>query len=159
MKSAFTTLFIFIATFGLTQSSTDFQNTIIGNWNGKGTLFGTQASFSMEWGQVLNKKFIKLVFENKFEDQSGVERVMNAHAYYDLTSMKGQWFDSRGMILPLRLEINDNMMTVFWGSDNTEQGKTVYSILDGEKMNVQDYVLRNENYQAFGEAQYEKIKE
>jgi hypothetical protein len=90
-------------------------------------------------------------------DPSGNERIMSAHAYYDLENHKGQWFDSRGLILPLKLESEDNMLTVFWGDENTERGKTVYSIIDGKHINVKDYVFQKDAYQAFGEAQYEKL--
>ncbi len=159
MKAALICFLISISVSGIAQSSSSFSQGAIGNWEGSGTLFNFQASFKMQWNQVLNDKFMRLVFENKFTDPSGNERIMNAHAYYDLESKKGQWFDSRGLILPLKLEIEDNMMTVFWGDESTERGKTVYSVIDGNKINVKDFVFQKDVYQAFGEAQYEKLEE
>ena len=90
MKAALTTFFLLMASIGMAQSTSDFQNTAKGNWKGKGTLFGASASFKMEWDNVLNQNFMKLVFENRFTDPSGVERVMNAHGYYNISSGNGQ---------------------------------------------------------------------
>jgi hypothetical protein len=139
------------------QTSTNFSHEVIGDWKGNGTLFNYPASFKMEWNLVLDNKFLKLEFENRFSDPSGNERIMNAHAYYDLKNEKGHWFDSRGMILPFKFELKDKMMTVFWGDERSERGKTVYSFIGNNGIHVIDYVFTNGNYQPFGDAKYEKL--
>ena len=141
------------------QASKDFAKTIIGSWQGKGTLFDQEASFEMTWENTLNSKFIKLSFKNSFKDQSGVVRVMKAHAYYRLTQNTGYWFDSRGVMLPLKLEIEGNSMTVLWGEASSERGKTVYAMDDSNHLSVQDFVLKGDSYALFGEAIYRRLEE
>jgi|GEM_PF-1479977 len=141
------------------QSSQNFTNTILGSWQGNGTLFEQKATFNMKWENALNAKFIKLSFENSFKDNSGVERGMKASAYYNLKQNIGYWFDSRGTMLPLKLEINEQSMVVLWGNELTETGKTIYTIIDKEHLWVQDFVYKDDSYLLFGEATYERIKE
>ncbi|TAI48826.1 hypothetical protein [Flagellimonas allohymeniacidonis] len=138
------------------QTQGVFSETLLGGWNGTGTLFNQKASFKMQWENELNSKFMVLNFENRFNDKSGVERVMNAKAYYNLEQNKGVWFDSRGMILPLVLEINNDSMTVLWGDQETEKGKTIYSLVDDEHMSVEDFVFKDNSYMLFGRALYLK---
>jgi hypothetical protein len=163
MKKIFnniTLLFLLIIVGNLySQSSQDFTKSILGSWIGNGTLFKQQANFNMKWENDLNDQFIKLSFKNSFEDQSGVERVMKASAYYSIQQNVGQWFDTRGMILPLKLEISENSMVVFWGNELTERGKTIYTIIDNEHLTVQDFVFNDISYLQFGEATYERLKE
>jgi hypothetical protein len=140
------------------QPSKDFTNNVLGAWVGTGTLFQQKASFGMKWENVLNSKFIKLSFENRFVDQSGVERIMKANAYYNVKQNKGYWFDTRGVMLPLKLDIKEDSMTVFWGDEFTETGKTLYTIVNNE-LSVQDYVFKNNSYFHFGKAIYKKEKE
>ncbi len=140
------------------QSTTSFSDLIIGNWVGNGTLFGQKATFKMLWEYELNDKFIKLIFENSFEDGSGIERVMRANAYYDFKQNKGFWFDSRGLMLPISMIIEDHAMTVLWGDDTTEKGKTIYSIIDNEHIKVEDFVFKDNKYLPFGEAEYVKLE-
>jgi len=141
------------------QSTKGFSEIIIGSWNGTGTLFGQKATFSMKWENELNAKFIKLTFENRFKDKSGMERVMKANAYYHMAQNKGHWFDSRGVMLPLILEVTEHSMTVLWGNENSEKGKTIYSITDEKNLIVQDSVFKDNAYQPFGEAKYRRLKE
>ena len=149
---------MFIAGLMHAQSSQNFTNTILGTWDGNGTLFNQKASFKMKWENDLNDKFIKLTFENSFKDGSGTERIMKASAYYNFEKNKGYWFDTRGMMLPLKLEINDSSMIVLWGDEFSEKGKTVYSINDKKQLNVQDFFFRDNSYFLFGEATYKRIK-
>ena len=69
---------------------------------------------------------------------------------------KGHWFDSRGQMLPLALEMDKKTLKVLWGDENTEQGKTIYMIV-GKKMAVEDYVMKNGEYSAFGKAEYKRM--
>ncbi len=143
---------------GFTQSEKSFSEDILGDWAGNGTLFGQEAQFTMKWEQVLNKKFLKLEFKNQFADKSGTERIMTASAYYDVEQKRGYWFDSRAMMLPLILEIDDREMLVFWGDESSEKGKTYYRILKDE-ISVEDFVFREGQYVKFGEATYTLAKQ
>ena len=138
------------------QSPQGFSEMILGSWKGAGTLFGQKASFNMRWENELNSSFVELTFENRFSDKSGVERVMNAIAYYHLERKKGHWFDSRGVMLPLDLQIDNLTMIVLWGDEGSERGKTIYSFLDKEHLSVEDFVFKDDSYVPFGKALYIK---
>ena len=153
-----TLFFAISAIASFAQSSQSFSEFIIGIWVGQGTLFGQEAAFTMEWEHTLQTKFLRLAFVNSFKDQSGIERRMNAEAFYNLHENKGYWFDSRGTMLPLKLELTEQSMTVLWGDEKTEQGKTVYTTLDKDQVKVEDFVLKEGAYVPFGKARYEKSK-
>lgn len=162
MKNSFYSLVLFFLLFivlsAQAQSRQGFADAVLGVWEGGGTLFKQMATFNMEWETKLNDKFIKLTFKNSFKAASGVETTMSANAYYHLEQRKGHWFDSRGMMLPLKLDINGQTMTVLWGDESTERGKTIYSVIDKEHINVQDFVFRDNLYLLFGEANYKRVK-
>ena len=134
-----------------------FADRAIGTWEGTGTLFGMEARFTMQWEKTLGEKFLKLTFQNRFMDNKGTVRVMDAQGYYNTATGKGQWFDSRGQNLPLLLEIDKKTLKVFWGDEATEQGKTIYMIV-GKKMAVEDYVMKDGLLNPFGKAEYERVK-
>ncbi len=135
-----------------------FADRALGSWEGTGTLFSQDAQFKMKWEKTLNDKFLKLTFQNRFKVQNGQERVMDAQGYYNTATGKGQWFDSRGQTLPLLLEIDKKTLKVFWGDDDTEQGKTVYMII-GKKMAVEDYVMKDGMLHPFGKAEYIRLED
>lgn len=139
------------------QEKLTFNESIIGKWEGQGALMGNEASFSMNWKNTLGDKFLKLTFQNQFADKSGVKRIMKANGYYNLKTMKGYWFDSRGYMLPLSLEVTEASMTVFWGDETSEKGKTIYTLV-GKDINVKDFIFRNDKYLSFGNASYTKYK-
>ena len=135
----------------------NFGDRALGSWEGTGTLFGLNAQFKMKWEKTLNDKFLKLTFQNRFKTQNGNERVMDAQGYYNTATGKGQWFDSRGQTLPLLLEIDKKTLKVFWGDEDTEQGRTTYVIV-GKKMAVEDYVMKDGMLQIFGKAEYVRVE-
>jgi hypothetical protein len=137
------------------QSEPVLPRALMGTWEGEGQLFGEAASFYMEWKQSLEGKFLSLSFRNSFTDGSGTMRAMEARAYYQLDSYKGYWFDSRGQMLPLSFHIEGNTLTVLWGDNTTEQGKTIYSFGAAEA-EVKDFVYRKDDYVPFGTAAYQK---
>lgn len=128
------------------------------DWQGTGTLLGAEADFSMKWTWVLDNKFLKLEFQNKQISRSGLELVLQAHAYYqpkrDLL-FEGTWFDTRGVTFPVTGTIQDSTFTVLWGSPETEQGKKVYTIVSQKEATDTDYFLQGDNYMKFGDTNYQ----
>lgn len=127
-----------------------------GTQNGTGTLMGSDAEFSMNWEWTLDKQFLKLTFENRRNSKSGEPIVFKANGYYKILSdstIRGSWFDSRGISFPLKGSVSDTALTIIWGSAETEQGKTIYSV-DSNGIKVEDYFLSENNYQQFGMAFY-----
>lgn len=139
------------------QPEPGFPENILGKWEGTGQLFGQEATFSMKWESPLGGQFLSLEFSNRFKDSSGMERAMDARAYYNLRTNKGYWFDSRGQTLPLLFEIGETTMTVFWGEEATEKGKTIYT-LHPSGAKAEDFVYKGTDYVSFGNAEYLKAR-
>lgn len=132
----------------------------IGEWHGKGQLFGNPATFSMSWQSVLSDSFLQLDFRNEYGLPDGSRHVLTAHALYgvsDPSSVSGVWFDSRGMVLPLIGSWVGDTLTISWGSDETERGETRYQLIDASTIEVTDRVLRDGTLVPFALARYVKV--
>lgn len=131
-----------------------------GSWSGSGQLFGAEARFEMKWEMALNNQFVQLTFKNSFKDSGGRERTLKAQAFYKSMGegrYRGTWFDSRGMVLPLESTFEDSVLTTLWGSAESENGRTVYSIHADDTIEVDDYINKDGEWQKFGHAVYHRI--
>lgn len=151
---------IFIYSFAVAQESS--MELFFGNWTGHGQLFENNAEFKMVWKSSLNGKFIELEFENGLVNDGNYQKILSSKAVYwfiDETHLKGQWYDTRGYILPIEATFENNTLTTLWGDDKTERGKTVYQFdATTQTISVKDYVLSESDYRPFGEAQYSKVQ-
>lgn len=128
------------------------------DWKGSGNLMGKEATFMMKWEKVLNNEFLKLEFENKRKSDDNTYIPFKANAYYKIIEDKieGHWFDSRGVSFPLSGLLQNNSITIFWGTEETEKGKTVYTYTKLENIVVEDFIFKNGEYLKFGKATYIK---
>jgi len=127
------------------------------NWTGTGVLMGNEATFRMEWQKVLHNKFLKLEFQNKQKSGENEYIVFDATGFYKIineNTIYGNWFDSRGISFPLEGTINETELTIFWGNEDTEKGKTIYRYVNDNKITVEDFVMNNGEYFKFGNATY-----
>lgn len=130
-------------------------------WTGTGTLMNSPATYTMHWSQELDNAFYTLDFQNNRKGTDGNDITFKAKAYYKVTQdtiVSGTWFDARGVQFPLKGTVSDDILTIFWGSPETEQGKTVYTYTKDVGVTVQDYILNKENYYKFGTATYPNPK-
>lgn len=131
----------------------------IGTWSGNGTLMGADAEFVMTWEWVLDQRFVRLSFQNSVQGSDGERRVFRAQAFYKPekdAELSGTWFDSRGVVLPLKASAGPDTLTTQWGTPETEQGRTVYRLADEDRMEVEDFVSREGEWRRFGHATYER---
>ncbi len=132
----------------------------IGAWEGHGTLFGTDATFTMKWEWVLERRFLHLTFKNQTRSRDGTERILRAQAFYlpiGEGRFEGTWFDSRGMVLPLQGSAEQTTLTTLWGTQETERGRTVYRLLNESELEVEDSVWRGDQLHEFGRATYGRV--
>lgn len=151
-------IFLLYVCFNALNTHAQTPSSFLGEWEGKGTLMGNTAEFSMKWEQVLNDQFYMLTFRNSMPNSSFS---MDAHAYYkieDSGTISGYWFDSRGISFPLSGNTEDSTITILWGTPEIEQGKTEYVLTSHNEVTVNDFVLRNDEYALFGEATYQRKK-
>lgn len=59
---------------------------------------------------------------------------------------------------PLTGNQRQEVVTIYWGTPDLEQGRTEYDLSAGTSMKVSDYVLRNGAYTLFGEAVYQRSR-
>ncbi len=138
---------------GASVAQENIVNNLIGSWEGEGKLFGSNSECQMNWQWTLDKKFVRLTFQNK---------VIKAQAFYQATGAEeyqGTWFDSRGKVLPLKASVKDSALVTLWGSPETEQGRTIYQLIDRHRFKVSDFVQRNNEWQQFGEAVYNRVSD
>ncbi len=129
-----------------------------GSWEGKGTLMGAEADFKLNWDKILNDEFLQLTFTSRrlINDE---EILFHATATYhpDSENWHGTWFDSRGISFQVNGTVDENALSVEWGSPDIEQGRTVYELTAENEMTVTDYVKQNGSLSKFGEAVYHKV--
>ena len=132
------------------------------NWYGTGVLMGKEATFTMDWQNVLGNKFMKLEFENNRKSAEGTPIVFRATAFYKIVNdsmVVGNWFDNRGLTFPLNGSLKENEMTILWGNEETEMGKTIYRYTTDAIITVEDFILNNGQYAKFGAATYNPKEE
>lgn len=135
-------------------------DTLIGEWEGQGELFGIPAAFQMKWEWALEKKFLHLTFQNSFRRANSAKQTLQAQAFYrpqGNDSLSGTWFDSRGMVLPLEASIEGALVNTLWGTPEIEQGRTEYHIMGPTQIEVKDFVLRDGVWHQFGQATYRRL--
>ena len=141
------------------QAKNPVTDHLLGSWSGSGSLFGREAAFQMTWESVLGDRFLQLSFRNGMKTADGVQPVLEATALYKILDggrLEGTWYDTRGVVQPLQGSLEDSMLTVLWGTAETEQGKTSYRVLANGSVAVEDFVLREGNWTRFGEALYSR---
>ena len=152
-------LFFAFVVFTISQgvSQTFFDTATKKSWEGEGTLMGADAKFKMQWDKVLDGRFYRLKFENQRETTNG-KIVFKAIGFYRVTdsvSFHGTWFDSRGISFPLKGILAENQLVVHWGTPDTEIGKTVYTVVAGGKIAVEDFIEQNGELVNFGKSIYQ----
>ena len=142
---------------GYAQSTEPLVNRFSGIWRGEGKAFGMTARLDMKWEQVLENKFVRLSLRNEMQNANGQKRVFEGHAYYQpvgaVTDGKyeARWFDSRGVSFHIKAQTEGDTLVAFWGSPETEQGKSVYQVVGPGKMEVVDSVRQKDGtWREFG---------
>jgi hypothetical protein len=114
-----------------------------GEWQGAGEVRGMAADMRMRWERTLDGKFHRLAMENRMTGQDGATWHFKAEAFYRVQkdgSISGQWFDSRGVSLPLTGLADGDAMTIDWGNEGSlERGRSTYR-LAADALEVTDEV-------------------
>jgi hypothetical protein len=127
-----------------------------GVWVGEGKFMGNSARLELKYEWVLNGKFLRLSLKNESRTAGGERQVFEGHVYYEVKgdgSIAGTWFDSRGVSFAVKGSFEGDVLTVLWGSAATEQGKSVYRLVDASTLEVSDSVmLKDGKWREFGAA-------
>lgn len=143
---------------GYAQPQSDvFLNRLSGSWEGDGKAFGIAARLQMKWEWVLGNKFLRLSLRNEMRRADGQTQVFEGHAYYQRVGAtsegkyEARWFDLRGISFPITAHLEGDALIASWGSPETEQGKSIYRIIEQGKMEVVDSVRQKDGtWREFG---------
>lgn len=138
-----------------TMAQTDkFLNSLAGEWHGEGKAFGGAALMQIKWEWVLNNKFLRLSMRNEISAPNGAKQFFEGQAYYreaGVDKYMAHWFDSRGTTFPIRAQLDGNTLVAWWGSPETEEGKSTYQLIDNSTMEVVDSVKQKDGtFREFG---------
>jgi len=108
---------------------------LAGEWRGTGDVSGMTGDMRMRWEPVLDGQFHRLTFENQLKGAGGEFWPFKAQAFYRVAkdgSVTGQWFDSRGLNLPLAGRAEADTLTIDWGDESSpERGRSTYRLVTG----------------------------
>jgi hypothetical protein len=135
-------------------SARSFFEKLAGEWQGKGVVNGNAAEIRMHWEPVLDGQFLRLSMENRMILPDGKTWPFLSQAFYRIGkdgAIAGNWFDSRGISLPLAGSVDGDSMTILWGTEaSAERGRSSYR-LAADALEVTDEVANEEGaYEVFG---------
>jgi hypothetical protein len=133
---------------------------LVGDWQGEGTTSDMPSKQRLHWETVLGGQFVRLTLDNRMETPDGKEWHFQAQALYRVLpdgTIAGTWFDSRGFTFPLKGRADDSgVLTIDWGSDDTERGLSRYRIENG-RLEVTDEVQdKDGTIRVFGRSTLER---
>jgi hypothetical protein len=154
-------LLLVLAGIGYPQTpSTSIFKRLAGSWSGEGKALGMPATLRMRWDWVLGEKFLRLTLGNEMKGPNGQLQFFEGHAYYQPSEEKceGTWFDSRGVSFPIKCSVDGEALTAMWGAPGQEQGKSVYRLVSGGKLEVVDSVKQPDgSWREFGRFTLEAV--
>lgn len=143
-----------------TEAQTNPWDALVGDWRGTGQVNGMAAKLHLQFKTTLDGRGRRLSFENQMTAADGKVWRFLAEALYlcDLDGhCRGQWQDSRGMLLPLQTHSEPDRVIVNWGDDSSERGRTTYRIEPDGALHITDEVLKPDGvWVPFGRSRAER---
>ncbi len=135
--------------------ATNPWNVLAGEWRGEGEVSGMAANVRLRFEPTLDGRGRRLSFENSMTAKDGKTWRFLAEAIYLCEAdgrCRGQWQDSRGMLLPLATQSLPDRVIVDWGDATSERGRTTYRIADDGSLHMTDEVLGKDGaWKTFGQ--------
>lgn len=135
-------------------ASINMLKVFIGTWQGEGKVMGLESKITMTWEEIWGGKFTKLLFRNEMKTKNGETQIFEGNAYYkniDLNKYQGNWFDSGGEYHPIDADLIDNSLNSLWGTNETKLGRTIYRLIEKDKMEIVDSIkTKDGTWREFG---------
>jgi hypothetical protein len=112
-----------------------------GYWTADGTSFGKPSRVTMRWQAVLGGSFARIDYRIQTKGEAG--QVFEGVGFYrprKSGAFDGTWFDSQGATHPLKATFTGAKLTTHWGIDGQTRGRTTYTLLDDERVEVVDEI-------------------
>ena len=149
-------LLLFLIPVSASSQQDNFLKRLQGDWEGDGTAMGGAAHLRIKWEWVLGNKFLRLSLKSDMTLANGARRAFEGQAYYrsnGVDTYVAHWFDSRGVTFPTKAQVDGNTLIAWWGSAETEEGKSTYQLIDDTTMEVVDSVRQKDGtFREFGRA-------
>ena len=123
---------------------------LVGEWRGTGTMFGNPSEATLSVRPVLGGRFLELSY------RAGAFEGRALYSFVSGGRWRAQWFDNRGMTFPIEAREIERSLTSDWGSQDTEQGRTIYLLAANGQLRVTDSVRRDGGYRDFASHVFEK---
>jgi hypothetical protein len=153
-------LLLLVPAFASSQED-KFLKRLQGDWEGEGKAFGGAARLRIKWEWVLDNKFFRLSLKSEMSGADGAKRMFEGQAYYRAGAndrYDAHWFDSRGVTFPIKAQLDGNMLVAWWGTPETEEGKSTYQLIDETTLEVVDSVKQKDGtFREFGRARLKRI--
>jgi hypothetical protein len=155
-------LLVFLTATTALSEPNAFLSRLEGNWAGEGKAFGMSTKMQIKWEWVLQKKFLRLTLKNEMSAPNRPQ-VFEGQAYYQSVGpdkFEAHWFDSRGIVFPIRAQLEGDALVASWGSPDKEEGKTTYRLVDDSTLEVIDTVKQKDGtWREFGRVTLKRIAE
>jgi hypothetical protein len=112
-----------------------------GSWAADGRSFGKPSRVTMRWEVVLGGKFARIDYRIETKGEGG--QVFDGVGFYRPLQgggFDGTWFDSQGAMHPLKATFTGAKLTTHWGIEGQTYGRTTYTLLDDERVEVVDEI-------------------
>ena len=113
-----------------------------GHWEGTGVILGQPSRVQMDWARTLADRFARLTFVSHIGAEPKTQR-FEGHAYYQAAGpdhYRATWFDSSGLVRPIRATSTSGTLVAAWGTPDTEEGETTYRLTLPDRLDVVDRV-------------------
>ena len=115
---------------------------LVGSWKGGGTHSGRPSEASLDARPAIGGKFLELRY--RVEIRPPRPFTFEGRAFYrpgEGGGWKGDWFDSRGIVMPITAAATGTTLTSDWGNAQTERGRTLYRLLADGRLEITDTVV------------------
>lgn len=130
----------------------NFLDKFSGEWSADGKAFGMPAKVSMKWEPALEGKFMKLSYDMEMKTKEGATQVFHGVAFYkplEDGTFKATWVDSSGDMHPIVATVERQTLTSVWGTPETKLGRTRYTLLDENRVEIVDEINRKGEWKEF----------
>lgn len=141
----------------LAQTEQSLFEKFEGTWRASGNSFGQQAQSKMVWSRTLDGKFYRIDYSIRFDDSGNSGFIGIGH--YKLAAepkVEGYWADNSGDLHPLKGATDPDRLLTIWGKAGSKMGRTEYRLLPNGRMQVTDWQLTDEGWQAFNKAVFQR---
>lgn len=140
---------------------------LMGTWHGKGVSFGLPTDIWMHWEPEMQYQYMKLSYRlemhptdstNTNFDGEAVYRPLPQAAQNRTSQYQASWHDSGGEQHPITATAHGNSLVAIWGSPHAKMGKTTYTLLDANHVEIVDYIYKTDgSWKEFNRNTVERI--